>query len=156
VYEAGFQRTIGTLASIDVSVYRKTSRDQQDNNNFFDTGIIFRTTLAAIRVVDAETRLSIVERKGLSGTVSVTTGRAVSTPPFTGGLFLGQSAVDLLSSGPSPIDHDQRLSTHGTASYDAYGLERRFDTTAAWSPIRPIPLSSLPIRTTRTCCPMWT
>jgi hypothetical protein len=149
VYEAGFQRTIGTLASIDVSVYRKTSRDQQDNNNFFDTGIIFRTTLAAIRVVDAETRLSIVERKGLSGTVSVTTGRAVSTPPFTGGLFLGQSAVDLLSSGPSPIDHDQRLSTHGTASYDApgcvwAGASIRYDSGLVANPSNPAVVAADP------------
>ena len=121
VYEAGFQTSLGTVASIDLSVYRKTSRDQQDNNNFFDTGIIFPTSLAAIRVIGAETRLSIVERKAMSGTVSVTTGRAVSTPPFTGGLFLGQAAVDLLSSGPFPIDHDQRLSVHATANYDPPG-----------------------------------
>jgi hypothetical protein len=48
----------------------------------------------------------------------MTAGRAVSTPPFTGGLFLGQDAVDLLSSGPFRIDHDQSLSIHGTAQYD--------------------------------------
>jgi hypothetical protein len=121
VYEAGVQRAIGSIASLDVSAYRKTSRDQQDNNNFFDTGIIFPTTLAAIRVIGAETRLTVVERKGMSGTLSVTTGRAISTPPFTGGLFLGQAAVDLLSSGPFAIDHDQRLSVHGTANYDVPG-----------------------------------
>ena len=149
VYEAGFQRTIGALASIDVSAYRKTSRDQQDNNNFFDTGIIFPTTLAAIRVVGAETRLSIVERKGVSGTVSVTTGRAVSTPPFTGGLFLGQSAVDLLSSGPFPIDHDQRLSTHVTANYDApgcawAGASIRYDSGLVANPSDPAVVASDP------------
>jgi len=149
VYEAGFQRTIGTLASIDVSGYRKTSRDQQDNNNFFDTGIIFPTTLAAIRVVGAETRLSIVERRGVSGTVSVTTGRAVSTPPFTGGLFLGQSAVDLLSSGPFPIDHDQRLSTHATASYEApgcvwAGASIRYDSGLVANPSNPVVVASDP------------
>jgi hypothetical protein len=149
VYEAGFQRTIGALASIDVSAYRKTSRDQQDNNNFFDTGIIFPTTLAAIRVVGAETRLSIVERKGVSGTVSVTTGRAVSTPPFTGGLFLGQSAVDLLSSGPFPIDHDQRLSTHVTANYDApgctwAGASVRYDSGLVANPSDPAVVASDP------------
>jgi hypothetical protein len=53
--------------------------------------------------------------------VSVTTGRAVSTPPFTGGLFLGQEAVDLLSAGPFAIDHDQRLAVHGTLTYDPPG-----------------------------------
>jgi hypothetical protein len=117
VYEAGIQRAFGALATLDVSVYRKDSRDQQDNNNFFDTGIIFPTTLEAIRVTGAEARLSFPQRRGLSGSLSATTGRAVSTPPFTGGLFLGQDAVDLLSAGPFLIDHDQRLSVHGTAQW---------------------------------------
>ena len=52
--------------------------------------------------------------------VDITVGVCVltiSTPPFTGGLFLGQDAVALLSSGPFRIDHDQRLSLHGTAQY---------------------------------------
>jgi hypothetical protein len=149
VYEAGFQRTLGALASVDVSVYRKTSRDQQDNNNFFDTGIIFPTTLAAIRVVGAETRVTFVERKGVSGTVSVTTGRAISTPPFTGGLFLGQAAVDLLSSGPFLIDHDQRLSVHTTANYDApgcgwAGASLRYDSGLVANPSDPIVVASDP------------
>ena len=39
------------------------------------------------------------------------------TPPFTGGLFLGSTALDLLSSGPFVIDHDQNLGMQGTAMY---------------------------------------
>jgi hypothetical protein len=121
VYEAGYQRALGAAATLDVSAYRKTSQDQQDNNNFFDTGIIFPTTLAGITVDGAELRLTMAQRRSVSGTLSVTTGRAISTPPFTGGLFLGQAAVDLLSAGPFPIDHDQRLSIHGTTQFDAPG-----------------------------------
>ena len=117
VYELGYQRAVGGGATLDLAVYRKTSRDQQDNNNFFDTGIIFPTALAAIRVTGVEARLTMAERRGLSGTLSATGAKATSTPPFTGGLFLGQDAVDLLSSGPFAIDHDQRLSVHGTAQY---------------------------------------
>ena len=121
VYEAGYQRAFAGIVTFDVSAYRKTSKDQQDNNNFFDTGIIFPTTLAGITVDGAEMRLTMSQQKGVSGTLSVTTGRAISTPPFTGGLFLGQGAVDLLSAGPFPIDHDQRLSMHLTTQYDPPG-----------------------------------
>ena len=121
VYELGVQTAVGRLATFDASFYRKTSIDQQDNNNFFDTGIIFPTTLASIRVVGAEARVSLLPRHGVSGSISMTTGRATSTPPFTGGLFLGQDAVDLLSAGPFLIDHDQRLGVHGMISYDAPG-----------------------------------
>lgn len=117
VLEVGYQRHLGRLASLDVSAYWKRSRDQQDNNNFFDTGVIFPTTLARIDVKGAEARVVVPERRGVSGTLSATTGRAVSTPPFTGGLFLGQEAVDLLSAGPFLIDHDQRLSLHATAQW---------------------------------------
>ncbi|MBA3641622.1 MAG: carboxypeptidase regulatory-like domain-containing protein [Acidobacteria bacterium] len=121
VYEVGGQLPVGRFATLDGSVYRKNSVDQQDNNNFFDTGIIFPTTLKSIRVTGAEARLSFIARRGLMGALSATMGRAISSPPFTGGLFLGQDAVDLLSAGPFVIDHDQRLGVHGTASYDAPG-----------------------------------
>ena len=120
VYEAGVQFSTGAL-SFDASVYRKHSRDQQDNNNFFDTGIIFPTTLQRLTATGAEGRVSVRSLRGVTGSLSVTTGRAISTPPFTGGLFLGQDAVALLSSGPFFIDHDQRLGLHGVVSYDAPG-----------------------------------
>jgi hypothetical protein len=121
VYEAGVQFSVGGMLLVDGAVFRKNSRDQQDNNNFFDTGIIFPTTLSAIEVTGAEARLTWLPVHGMSGALSVTTGRAISSPPFTGGLFLGQDAVDLLSAGPFAIDHDQRLGLHGTLSYDAPG-----------------------------------
>ncbi|MGE3844767.1 MAG: carboxypeptidase regulatory-like domain-containing protein [Vicinamibacterales bacterium] len=117
VFEVGYQLALSHWGSVDLSAYHKTSRDQQDNNNFFDTGIIFPTTLAAIRVDGFESRLILNPTLGVSGTLSATAGRAISTPPFTGGLFLGQDAVDLLSSGPFRIDHDQRLALHGTMHY---------------------------------------
>jgi outer membrane cobalamin receptor len=121
VFEAGAQFAAGRLVTIDGSVYRKNSRDQQDNNNFFDTGIIFPTTLQRIEVTGAEARVSVLPVHGFSGSLSATTGRAISTPPFTGGLFLGQDAVDLLSAGPFPIDHDQRLGVHGLLTFDPAG-----------------------------------
>ena len=121
VFEAGLQFAAGRRVTIDASAYRKVSRDQQDNNNFFDTGIIFPTTLQGIDVIGAEARLALLPVRGISGSLSATTGRAISTPPFTGGLFLGQDAVDLLSSGPFAIDHDQRLSVHGLVAIDPPG-----------------------------------
>lgn len=121
VFEAGTQFSLAGRVTIDGAVYRKLSRDQQDNNNFFDTGIIFPTTLARLRVTGVEARATLLPVRGLSGSLSVTSSRAIATPPFTGGLFLGQEAVDLLSAGPFPIDHDQRLSLHATAGYAPAG-----------------------------------
>jgi outer membrane cobalamin receptor len=121
VLEAGAQVSLRSVMTIDGAVYRKVSSDQQDNNNFFDTGIIFPTTLSRIDVTGAEARLTMLPRRGFSGSISATTGRAISTPPFTGGLFLGQEAVDLLSAGPFAIDHDQRLGLQGQLTLDPSG-----------------------------------
>ncbi|MEZ5419822.1 MAG: TonB-dependent receptor [Vicinamibacterales bacterium] len=121
VVEAGLQTALGGAFTLDVAAYGKRSRDQQDNNNFFDTGIIFPTTLQALHVRGAEARLTMQPRGGFSGALSATTSRAIATPPFTGGLFLGQDAVDLLSAGRFAIDHDQRLSVHATGTWDPDG-----------------------------------
>jgi len=117
VYEVGMQQSLWGRASLNASFYHKNSRDQQDNNNFFNTGVIFPVTLAGIRVNGVEGRLRLPTIRGVSATISATHARAISTPPFTGGLFLGQDAVDLLSSGPFVIDHDQKLSLQTTAHY---------------------------------------
>lgn len=116
-YEAGLQQAIGKVASINASYYYKNSRDQQDNDNFLNTGIIFPITLSRIRVNGAELRLNVPNIRGFNGTLSLTHYRAISTPPFTGGLFLGASAIDALTAGPFVIDHDQKLGLQGNTQY---------------------------------------
>lgn len=149
VVEVGVQQALFGRVSLDVSAYHKYSRDQQDNNNFFETGVIFPTTLKALRATGLEMRATVPEVRGLSGSVSFTTARAVSTPPFTGGLFLGQDAVDLLSAGPFVIDHDQVLSAHGTANYAApagvwFGASVRYDSGLVANPSDPAVVASDP------------
>lgn len=117
--EAGIQQALGRRASLNASYYHKQATDQQDNNNFLNTGIIFPITLARIRVNGVEGRLVLPPVKGFSTSVSVTHARAISTPPFTGGLYIGNSAIDALSMGPFVIDHDQPLAVHAVASYTA-------------------------------------
>ena len=116
-YEAGLQQALGSRASLSLACYHKDGLDQQDNNSFFNTPVIFPTSLASIRVNGAEARLVVPAIRGISGTLSVTHARAITTPPFTGGLFIGQDALALLSSGPFVIDHDQRLSAQGVLSF---------------------------------------
>ncbi|MBL0156215.1 MAG: TonB-dependent receptor [Bryobacterales bacterium] len=118
VVEGGLQQALGAWASLDLAYYHKDGRDQQDNNNFLNTGVVFPISLQRIRVNGAEARLVTIPIHGISGTLSLTHSRAVSTPPFTGGLFLGNEAVEALSSGPFIIDHDQLLSLHGILQYN--------------------------------------
>lgn len=117
VVEVGLQQGLGRFVGLSASFYRKTGRDQQDNNNFLNTGVIFPITLQKIRVKGAEARVTLLPVRGISGSLSATRSRAISTPPFTGGLFLGNDAIALLSAGPFVIDHDQALSLHGNLQY---------------------------------------
>ncbi|MCC6540139.1 MAG: TonB-dependent receptor [Bryobacterales bacterium] len=120
--EAGLQQALARHASVSVTYYHKRGRDQQDNNNFLNTGIIFPITLEAIRVNSVEARLTVPRTaRGWGATFSLTRSRAVSTPPFTGGLYIGNEAVDALSAGPFLIDHDQPLAAHAVVTYNHRG-----------------------------------
>ena len=117
VYEAGLQQDLGGRARLDAVYYHKNSTDLQDNDNFLNTGIIFPTSLARSRVNGFEARLVVPEARRLSGSLSLTHYRAIVTPPFTGGLFLGSAAIDALSEGPFVIDHDQAIGASGNLTY---------------------------------------
>ncbi|MGH9628030.1 MAG: TonB-dependent receptor [Bryobacteraceae bacterium] len=117
VYEVGLQQALGSRFSLNGSYYRKYSKDMQDNDNFFNTGVIFPTTLKESRTEGAEARLTMLPVRRLSGSLSLTHFNTIVTPPFTGGLFLGSTAVQLLNAGPFVIDHDQKLGVHGSLNY---------------------------------------
>ncbi len=148
-YEVGIQQALFSKLSLNVSYYHKDARDQQDNNNFFNTGIIFPITLSKIRVNGAEARVVVPQYKGFSGTLSVTHARAITTPPFTGGLFIGNEAIELLSEGPFFIDHDQTLSVHGILNYTSRrgfysNLSIRYDSGLVANPSDPAEVAADP------------
>ena len=115
--EVGVQQSLGRRFSVNSSFYHKNARNQQDVNNFFNTPIVFPLQLLAIRVNSVESRLVMTPWKGLSGSLATTHARAVSTPPFVGGLYLGNGNVTLLNEGPFVIDHDQKLSLQSVVNY---------------------------------------
>lgn len=117
LYEVGLQQAVGRRVSLNASFYHKDAQDQQDNNSFFNTPIIFPMQLKSIRVNSVEGRMVLTPIRGFSGSLSVTHSRAISTPPFTGGLYIGNGDVALLNSGPFVIDHDQVLSAQSIVNY---------------------------------------
>lgn len=116
-FETGLQQTITRYVGFSGSFYHKRATDLQDNDNFLNTGIIFPITLAKSRINGVEGRFNFLPARGFSGSLNFTHYHAVVTPPFSGGLFLGSSAVDSLSAGPFIIDHDQKLGVHGMLNY---------------------------------------
>ncbi len=149
VYELGLQQSLLGRFAIDASFYHKDSQDQQDNDNFLNTGIIFPTSLKKIRVNGAELRLTGPSIHGFSEQFSLTHSHAVSTPPFTGGLFLNQGAVDLLASAPFVIDHDQKLSSHAVLRYSSKkhvwtSWSVRYDSGLVANPSNPVEVANDP------------
>lgn len=117
LYEAGVQQAFGRRWSLNASFYHKDGRDQADVNNFFNTPIVFPMQLLAIRVNSVEARLVLTEWRGFSGSLAVTHARAISTPPFTGGLYIGNGNVAMLNERPFVIDHDQKISLQNIVGY---------------------------------------
>lgn len=148
-FEVGVQQALAGRFSVNGSFYHKNARDQQDNDNFFNTGIIFPMTLARIRVNGVEGRLVFPQWRGFSATLSATHAKAISTPPFTGGLFLGSAAVDVLSAGPFVIDHDQKLSLQNVMQYASrkgyfVTLTTRYDSGLVTNPSDPAEVAADP------------
>lgn len=142
VYEFGAQQSLAGKLSVNGMYYRKDIANLHDNDNFFNTGIIFPTALAKARVRGAEGRVTAPEYKGVSGSLSFTHYSVLVTPPFTGGLFLGSTALDLLTAGPFVIDHDQKLGMQGLAMYRPRGgvwtsLSLRYDSGLVSNPSDP-------------------
>ncbi|MCW5977477.1 MAG: TonB-dependent receptor [Bryobacteraceae bacterium] len=149
LYEVGVQQAVFGRLSVSGVFYHKQAWNQADNNNLFNTGIIFPISLARIRVNSVEGRLVFPEAYGFSGTLSLTHSRAISTPPFTGGLFLGNDAIAALTEGAFLIDHDQALGMHGILNYSArrgfYGtLSVRHDSGLVINPSDPMQVANDP------------
>jgi hypothetical protein len=148
-YELGLQQTITRNIGFSGSYYHKSARNMQDNDNFLNTGIIFPTSLAQSRVNGVEGRFNFLPSHRFSGSLSFTHYRAIVTPPFTGGLFLGSTALDSLSAGPFIIDHDQTLGVHGILNY-AFSrswwstLSVRYDSGLVSNPSDPAEVASDP------------
>ena len=96
-----------------------------------------------------EGRLNLTPVRGFSGSLSVTHSRAISTPPFSGGLYIGNDAVTLLSQGPFRIDHDQPLSVHGILTWTSRRglfatLSTRYDSGLVANPSDPAQVAADP------------
>ncbi len=115
--EVGAQQVLAPKLSLNAVYFRKDIWDLHDNDNFFNTGIIFPTSLARARVRGAEGRINLAEYKNLAGSISFTHYDVLVRPPFTGGLFIGGGAIGLLNSGPFVMDHDQVLGMHGMLTW---------------------------------------
>jgi Carboxypeptidase regulatory-like domain/TonB-dependent Receptor Plug Domain len=108
-YSIGVQQGIGSALRLDVSYWKRKVTNAADQDQFFNTGIVFPLNFKGGDLNGWNVRLDGGPVHGLRGYLSVGHVHALYDPPFVGGLFLDAEALDSLSAGPFLIDHDQDL-----------------------------------------------
>ena len=108
-YEAGLSKALFDRVRLDANYFRRHSTNTADDEVLLNTGVSFPIAFAEGTVNGFETKLDVPRWGPLSGWVSYSLSKAVGQLPISGGLFLGDNAVDQLSSSESfPITQDQR------------------------------------------------
>ena len=117
-YMVGAQQAVGSRLRADVAFWWRRGTGAGDQEQFFDTGVVFPISFAEGRFDGWDARLDLAPTHGLRGFVSLGHVHAVYVPPPTGGLFLEADAIDAVTGGPFLIDHDQKLQVQGQLLYD--------------------------------------
>ncbi len=132
-YALGVQQGIGRALRLDLSFWKRQVRNAADQDQFFNTGIVFPLNFKGADLHGWNARLDGGPWSGLRGYLSLGHVRAIYDPPFVGGLFLDAGALDTLTAGPFVIDHDQNLQEQLGAFWDLprggfwLGVTQRYD-----------------------------
>ena len=134
VWNVGVQQGIGSSLRLDVSYWYRNVRNAADQDQFFNTGIVFPLNFATGHLHGWDVRLDLAPVfGGLSGYASVGHVYAQYCNPFVGGLFLTSDALDTLQGGCFIIDHDQNIQEQVGLFYDVgktgvwAGMTQRYD-----------------------------
>jgi hypothetical protein len=133
VQNYGIQQGLGKWLRLDVSYWKRQVKNAADQDQFFNTGIVFPLNFARGELHGWNVRLDSSTWEGLHGYLSLGHVRALYVPPFAGGLFLSSDEVDVINQGPFVIDHDQdlqeQLGLYWDIPHSAFwlGMTQRYD-----------------------------
>ena len=134
VWNFGIQQGIGSKLRLDASLWYRKVKNAADQDQFFNTGIVFPLNFESGSLQGWNVRLDLAPvLGGLRGYASVGHVRAIYCNPFVGGLFLDAGAVDTLNGGCFVIDHDQDIQEQVGLFYDFgasgfwAGVTQRYD-----------------------------
>jgi hypothetical protein len=133
-YNVGIQQGIGSKLRLDASYWYREVKNAADQDQFFNTGIVFPLNFESATLKGWNARLDLAPvLGGLRGYVSVGHVDAQYCNPFVGGLFLDAGALDTLGGGCFLIDHDQDIQEQAGFFYDFgqsgfwAGVTQRYD-----------------------------
>ena len=108
VQNYGVQQGLSKWLRADVSYWKRQVKNAADQDQFFNTGIVFPLNFARGNLSGWNLRLDTAPWHGVRSYLSLGHVHAIYVPPLVGGLFINSSPL-AISSGPFVIDHDQDL-----------------------------------------------
>jgi hypothetical protein len=115
-YELGASKAFFGKLRLDTNMFRRTVSNYADDNQVLSTGISFPIAFRKAILYGAEGKLQLLQWKGLSGYASYSYIVGNAWFPVTGGLFLGDNAINP-TSGHFPDSQDQRNTVRGRLRY---------------------------------------
>ncbi len=119
-YEAGFAKDLFGHMRLTGNFFWRRYHNFPDDDLLLNTGVSFPIMFSLANIYGEETKLSIPHWGKLSGYISWTNQRGNGYFPATGGLFLGDDAVQaiLQSSGVFPVSQDERNAVRARFRYE--------------------------------------
>jgi len=119
-YEAGLTKVFYGKTRVDINYYRRLVANYADDDQIANTAISFPIAFAKSTIYGAEIKISLPEWRRFSGFLSYSYMVGNVWYPVTGGLFLGDDAEGIPTSGHFPDSQDQRHTVRGRLRYQAH------------------------------------
>jgi hypothetical protein len=116
-YEAGLTKAFGGKVKLDANYFRRLVANYADDDQIQNTTISFPIAFQKAVIYGAEAKLELSDWRRFSGFLSYSYTLGQAWWPVTGGLFLGDDAAGLLTSGHFPDSQDQRNTVRGRLRY---------------------------------------
>jgi len=107
-YQLGFTQQLGKHLQFGVAHYVKNIKNVVDDEQLFQTAVVFPIALAGADIRGTEVRLDFTPSHGWSGYLSYANARATVTAPIVGGLFLKKEGEFSEAGKQFPADSDER------------------------------------------------
>jgi hypothetical protein len=116
-YEAGLTKAFRGRVKLDANYFRRLVSNYADDDQIQNTTISFPVAFQKAVIYGGEAKIELSDWRRFSGFVSYSYTVGNAWWPVTGGLFLGDDAAGLLTSGHFPDSQDQRHTVRGRLRY---------------------------------------
>jgi hypothetical protein len=119
-YEAGLTKVFYGKTKVDVNYFRRLVANYADDDQISNTAISFPIAFAKSVIYGADAKVELPDWRRFSGFLSYSYEVGNAWYPVTGGLFLGDNAQGIPTSGHFPDSQDQRHTVRVRLKYQVH------------------------------------